>query len=183
MSPGLVELGDIRKKEPSPHRPESGIDQFKSFRIGGSMPGTDASPGKEIVDLSHPDRGLMAKRQAVKKGLTRWGTGEIPTTNGPPEAAHLAIKGPCNDPRYPERPRQQLTSYSASRIQLLDRHYPFVSRHLKDGIGRGVDDPATRGHVLGTEFVEDGGSTRGSVSNDQPPGPLREFCQKLVGKA
>ena len=77
---------------------------------------------------------------------------------------------------------QNLPRLAAGIVQLLQGNPFLVRRHLKHGIGGGVDDPLAGFALLLAVIPDDVGAGIGQVAQDAPAGLLLEGVQNLFGK-
>jgi hypothetical protein len=71
----------------------------------------------------------------------------------------------------------------ARLVELLQRYYAGVGRHLEDGVGGGVDDPGPRRLLLRSELLDYLRPRGWPVADDAPPGLFLEPAQDPVGEA
>ena len=93
--------------------------------------------------------------QAVQIGGAGWRKGEIAPVLRARELAGTACERARDHPRDAVPALQDLPGYLAPLVERLQGHDVNVGGHLKDAVGRRVDDGFAGGKVLLAQFVDD----------------------------
>ena len=117
----------------------------------------------DVADLPDGVNVYTAGGERVQHARRRF-DGIVAAIGGPRETAGLADERTSDHPVHVVRSDQHFPGPLAPIVERLDRDDPFVGGHLKDRVGRRIEDRATRLHVLVAEFVDDLGARGGHVA-------------------
>ena len=140
--------------------------------------------GENVVDLAHGQAVQPRRLYGVQHGLLRRLQRKVVTVGRALEAVlRVAHIGAGDHPADAILSLQNLPRLAAGIVQLLQGNPFLVRRHLKHGIGGGVDDPLAGLALLLAVVPDDVGAGIGQVAQDAPAGLLLEGVQNLFGEA
>ena len=183
VPPDLVEIDEVGKQQAVTHLPQVAAAGGKPRRVvRGVIVDLDAALGEDLADLADADHRHAGVVQQVEIGRTGRRQREVAPSRGALEAARATGERPGDDAPDRVREAKDAARDRAPLVEELDRHDVFVAGHLKDGVGRRVDDRTSAAQVLLAELVEDRGARRRTVTQHAAPDGRAERFDHLRRK-
>ena len=139
--------------------------------------------GENVVNLAHGQAVQPRRLYGVQHGFFRRLQRKVVAVGRALEAVlGVAHVGAGNHPADAVLPLQNFPRLAAGVVQLLQGDPLLMRRHLKHGVGGGVDDPLAGFALLLAVVPDDVGAGIGQIAQHAPAGLLLEGVQNLPGK-